>query len=86
MFDGTEGYISRIDELGIPQISFTVTGTVSTTGIVRLQETHSFSSGNIVIPTGIENMNTQSVLSFIMEHFNAKLRTYVLGEHITRSY
>ena len=86
MLDEMESISSQIYELEIPGISFTVTGTVSTTGIVRLQKTHSFSSGNIVIPTGIENMNTQSVLSFIMEHFNAKLRTYVLGEHITRSY
>ena len=86
MFDGTESFISRIDELGIPQISFTVTGTVSTAGIVRLKETHSYSADHVVIPSTFENMNTQSVLSFIMEHYNAKLGAYVLGDYITRSY
>ena len=86
MLDEMESISSQIYELEIPGISFTLIGTLSTTGFVGLQETHSFSSGNIVIPPGIENMNTQSVFSLIMEHFNAKLRTYVLGEHITRSY
>lgn len=62
-------------------ITFVLTGEIRQRTI-RLKTTHSYSAANLSVPLSSSNMNIQSMLSLLMQNYNAKLRAPTFGERL----